>query len=335
MRHVPFFRWVLTLGCVFFVCSVGLYAVGSELSDARQIDLAVVEEKPDGSCRVRWFDPYQKEAREAPYHCDPDRSSTLKAPQFADSRGYGWETGFMRTEGPDRGNLEDIAEADLGSPDVFLLLGVVLISLGLIGGNLRALPRAAGVEARLVRRAARLCASAQWAAEDYERAVAAAEEAGRHGALSHTPDGVPDARLVTALWVLREAGPKAHETALLGRKLAKQMHGLLDDAAPAARLRNMLKAGPTARLNAAQAVTELRLLLADDKRNGLPERFAQTSVDLLRGQDADQAALAAETDFARDPEAYHLLLAQLTGPELSDLSQTVPSGRGRRWHRRR
>lgn len=76
----------------------------------------------------------------------------------------------------------------------------------------------------------------------------------------------------------------------------------------------MLQAGQAARLKAAQAVAELRVLLADAERNDLPERFAQTSVDLLRGQDSDRAALAAATDFAGDPGAYGDLLAQLARP---------------------
>ncbi|WP_158997774.1 hypothetical protein [Streptomyces aureus] len=130
---------------MLFACSVGLYAAGSGLPEARQIDLTVLDEKPDGSCRVRWMDPYQKRAREAPYQCDPGRSALLKAPQYSDSSGYGWDSGFMLTEGPDRGNLEDLAaESDLGYSDVFLLLGALLIALGLIGGNLGALPRVLG-----------------------------------------------------------------------------------------------------------------------------------------------------------------------------------------------
>lgn len=331
MRHVPFFRWVLSLGVVLFACSVGMYAAGEDLPEARQIDLTVLDEKPDGSCRVRWTDPYQKRAREASYQCDPGRSDLLKAPQYSDS-GYGWESGFMLTEGPDRGNLEDLAaESGLRFSDVLLLLGTALIALGLIGGNLRALPRVLGVEARLVRRATRLSEAAEWAAEDYEQAVAAAREAARHGVLPQVSDGDPDARLVTALWLLREAGPQARETAALGRKLTNQLHGLLDDAAPAAGVRGMMQAGPTARERAAQAVAELRLLLADAERNGLPERFAQTSVDLLRGQDGDRAALAAAADFAQDPAAYRRLLAKLTPAE----SAVVPARAASRHRGRR
>ncbi|MFG3516433.1 hypothetical protein [Streptomyces bobili] len=297
---------------ILFACSVVSYAVGPDLPEARQIDLTVLEEKSDGSCRVRWTDPYQKRAREAPYQCDPGRSDLLKAPWYSDSRGYGWETAFMLTEGPERGNLEELAESDLGYSDMFLVLGAPLIAVGLVGGNLRALPRVLGVEARLVRRATRLSESAGRAAEDYEQAVAAVRDAQRDTGLPQDADHVPDPRLVTALWVLREAGPHARETAVLGRTLTKRLRGLLDEAAPAAGLRSMLQAGPMARLNAAQAVTELRLLLSDVERNGLSERFAQTSVDLLRGQDADRAALAAKADFAGEPAFYQSVLEQIT-----------------------
>ncbi|MFJ2398165.1 hypothetical protein ACIOTI_36235 [Streptomyces sp. NPDC087843] len=314
MRHVPFFRWVLTLGFVLFACAVGLYAADSALPEARQIDLTVLDEKPDGSCRVRWIDPYEKRTREASYHCDPGRSDLLKAPQY-DSRGHGWETAFMLTEGPQRGNLEDLAtEHDPVFADFLLLLGTPLMALGLLGGNLRALPRILGVQKRLIHRANKLAATATSAVEDYERAVAAVEEAGRHDALPHGTDSGSNSQLITALWVLREAGPQARKTAAFGRNLTDQLHQLLNDAAPAAGLRSMLQAGPVARLKAAQAVAELRLHLSVAERNGLPERFAQTSVDLLRGQDADLAALAAATDFAGDPVAYRHLLTQLTRP---------------------
>ncbi|WP_217161420.1 hypothetical protein [Streptomyces sp. AC512_CC834] len=313
MRHVPFFRWVLTLGFVLFACAVGLHAAGQDLPEARQIDLTVLEEEPDGSCRVRWDDPYQKREREASYQCDPGRSDLLKAPQYSDSRGYGWETGFMLTKGPERGNLEDLATGDdLGRADVFLLFGTSLIAVGLIGGNLRALPRVLGVQTRLIRRATELSEAAMSAAEDYDRAVAEVGEAGRHDALPHDADTGSGSRLVTALWVLREAGPQAAQTAAIGRELAGRIHALLDDAAPATGLRSMLQTGPAARWNAAQAVAELRLLLDDAERNGLRERFAQTSVDLLRGQDTDNAALAAATDFAENPSAYRHFLARMT-----------------------
>ncbi|MEV8587415.1 hypothetical protein AB0424_10830 [Streptomyces sp. NPDC051180] len=312
MRHVPFFRWVLTAGFTLFACSVGLYAIEADTEPpaSRQIDLAVVHEKADGSCRVRWSDPYAGKTREGPYHCDAGRSDLLKAPHYGDARGYGWASGFMFTEGPDRGDLDDVEadpEEDLSTSDALLVVGVLLIVTGLAGGNLRALPRVLGVEARLVRHAIRLAEAAGRTSEDYARAVDAVRDAGRRGELGTAPD--PE--LARALWVLREAGPEAHAAAANARELADRLRPLLEKAAPAAGLRDGLRAGPAARADAAAAVAELRRLLADAERHGLRERFTQTSVDLLRGQDGDRAALAAGADFERDPEAYRRLLADL------------------------
>ncbi|MFF6902828.1 hypothetical protein [Streptomyces hydrogenans] len=326
MRHKPFFRWVLTFGFVLFACGMGISTVQPEpeLVATRQIDLAVVEEKSDGTCRVRWSDPYAKRTREGAYHCDPTRSSWLKAPNYGDSRGYGQESGFMYTEGPDQGNLED-PQADLKFKNdsdpggVVLALGILAVMVGLIGGNLRALPRVLGVERQLVRRAAALAEAAGWAAEDYGRAMEAAREAGQQGALGPAPD--PE--LVRALWVLREAGPQAHPAAEAALELSARLTVLLEEAAPAAGLRNRLQAGPSARDAAEAAVAELRRLLADAERDGLQERFAQASVDLLRGQDAERAALAAGADFERDPEAYRRLFEELT----SQAAAPVPHGR--------
>ncbi|MFD8011215.1 hypothetical protein [Streptomyces sp. NPDC058955] len=323
MRHRPFFRWVLTLGVALFAGAVGLYATASDPA-VRQIDLAVVDERADGVCRVQWHDPYEKRTREGPYHCDPGRADSLKAPHYGDSRGYGWETGFMYTEGPDRGDLEDLGAApETAASDVLVLFGLAFVLIGLVGGNLRALPRVLGVEARLVRRATALAEAAGRAAGDYARVVEAAREAGARG----EPGGAPDPELVRALWVLKEAGPEAHRSAEAGRKLAKRLAVLLEKAAPAAGLRNRLQAGPAARDAAEAAVAALRRLLADAERDGLRERFAQTSVDLLRGQDAEWAALAAGTDFERDPEAYRRLSEELAPREPVALPG---SGRGRR-----
>ncbi|MFJ8614060.1 hypothetical protein ACIRH0_43865 [Streptomyces sp. NPDC093675] len=332
MRHIPFFRWVLTVGFMLFACSAGLYAIQSdpEVPATRQIDLAVVDEKADGTCRVRWSDPYEKKTREAQYHCDAGRDDILKAPNYSDNRGYGWESGFMFTEGPDRGDLYDFEasseEQDFTTSDTLLLLGVLLILIGLVGGNLRALPRVLGVEARLVRRATRLAEAAGWAAEDYARAVDAVRDAGRHGSL----DAAPDPELVRSLWVLREAGPQTRRAAADAQDLVNRMRPLLEEAAPAAGLRNRLQAGPTARADAEAAVTELRRLLADAERHGLRERFAQASVDLLRGQDTDRAALAAGTDFERDPDAYRRLLERLAPREAATEPEPLRRRRRRR-----
>ncbi|MDI9832779.1 hypothetical protein [Streptomyces sp. KAU_LT] len=334
MRHVPFFRWVLTAGVVLFACAVGLYATGSGMPDVRQIDLTVLDEKPDGSCTVQWNDPYRHRTREASYRCDPTRADVLKAPRY-DGSDQGWDTGYMITEGPRRGNLWNLSTDDTPSrPEVLLMLGTPLIAVGLVGGNLRALPRVLGVQGRLVRRATGLSEAAHRVAEEYERAVAAVRDASRLESLPQEADGGLGSRLVTSLWILREAGPEAGEIAAAGRELADRLHGPLEAAAPAAGLRTMLQIGPAARSRATAAVAELRSLLAYADENNLPERFTQTSVDLLRGHDVpDFVALAAGADFARHPAAYRHLLSELTAPAVPPRAKKSP--RRIRWWRRR
>ncbi|MFJ3868487.1 hypothetical protein [Streptomyces nigra] len=96
----------------------------------------------------------------------------------------------------------------------------------------------------------------------------------------------------------------------------------------------MLRIGPAARSRATEAVAELRPLLADAERNNLPERFAQTTVELLHGQDAtDYVALAAGADFGRHPAAHRRLLTELTAPAV--LPGTAKAPRRGRWWRRR
>ena len=335
MRHVPFFRWVLTAGVVLFACAVGLYATGAGAEDVRQIDLTVLDEKPDGSCTVQWNDPYRHRTRQASYRCDPARPDLLKAPKY-DGSSHGWDTGYMVTEGPRRGDLWSLAtdDEDSSPPEVLLMLGTPLIAVGLVGGNLRALPRVLGVQARLIRRATNLSETAGRVAEEFERAVAAVREASRLDTLPPAAGDGLGSPLVTALWVLRQAGPEARETAAAARALADRLHGPLQAAAPAAALRTMLQIGPAARSRATEAVAELRPLLAEAERNNLPERFAQTTVDLLRGQDAtDFVALAAGADFARHPAAYRRLLTELTTPAV--LPGTAKTPRRGRWWRRR
>ncbi|MFE0352765.1 hypothetical protein ACFW2I_04635 [Streptomyces nigra] len=334
MRHVPFFRWVLTAGVLLFACAVGLYATGSGAEDVRQIDLTVLDEKPDGSCTVQWNDPYHHRTRQAPYRCDPARPDFLKAPRY-DGSSHGWDTGYMVTEGPRRGDLWNLSTDEASSPpEVLLMLGTPLIAVGLVGGNLRALPRVLGVQTRLIRRATNLSEAAGRVAEEYERAIAVVREADRLETLPPDAGNGLGSPLVTALWVLREAGPETGETAAAARALADRLHGPLQAAAPAARLGTMLQIGPAARSRATEAVAELRPLLAEAERDNLAERFAQTTVDLLRGQDTtDFIALAAGADFARHPSAYRRLLTELTAPAV--LPGTAKTPRRGRWWRRR
>lgn len=136
MRHRPFFRWVLTLGVLLFGWSAYLYA---SYPETRQIDLTVISEKPDGRCTVRWKDPYTDGGRwrATAYRCDPDRDALLKAPNYDEDTGYGWDSGFMFTEGRHKGDLEPSLEEKepYGLSDALVLIGLALTAVGLIGGT--------------------------------------------------------------------------------------------------------------------------------------------------------------------------------------------------------
>ncbi|MEU7020911.1 hypothetical protein ABZ990_09705 [Streptomyces sp. NPDC046203] len=130
--------------------------------------------------------------------------------------------------------------------------------------------------------------------------------------------GPQDTALVTALWVLRQAGPDVAGTAAEGRDLAGRLGRLLADAAPAAGCGGMLRATPGRRARALTAVDRLDSLLERAGQEEWPRRFAQLSVDLLRGADGAAAALAAWADFAREPHAYHGMLESLVGEYTRD-----------------
>src|SRR5690606_18304335 len=121
------------------------------------------------------------------------------------------------------------------------------------------------------------------------------------------------AALLNALRVLVEAGPEARDAAREGARLAGELDRLLAEAAPAAGRRQLLDAAPEVRRRAPEAVAELRGLLDAAGRARTAERFAQASVDLLRGADGGPEALAARVGFASRPAAYYGLLAELLG----------------------
>lgn len=92
--------------------------------------------------------------------------------------------------------------------------------------------------------------------------------------------------LLAALRVLVDAGPDARKAGRVGGELAARLEPLLITAEPAAGVREMLRTGPYERDNTLAALTQLRLALAEAERERLAERFAQASVDLLRGPDS-------------------------------------------------
>ncbi|MEV5435564.1 SNF2-related protein [Streptomyces sp. NPDC052682] len=116
--------------------------------------------------------------------------------------------------------------------------------------------------------------------------------------------------LVRALHVLAEAGPAARRAAEAGAALAARLQPLLADARPATGRWRMLLAGRQGRTRAPEAVAELRRLTEEAAQEGLPEQFAQASVDLLRRPDSD---LAAWVDFELRSAEYYSLLAEISG----------------------
>ncbi|GHF63893.1 DEAD/DEAH box helicase [Streptomyces griseosporeus] len=129
--------------------------------------------------------------------------------------------------------------------------------------------------------------------------------------------------LVVALHVLVEAGPQARRAAEAGRALADRMAPLLDGARPATGRWRMLLAGREARRRALAAVAELRTLVEEAEGDGVPERFAQASVDLLRRPEND---LAAWVDFERRAADYYGLLADIAdhGPDAAAAEGHLP-----------
>ncbi|MER7967248.1 DEAD/DEAH box helicase [Streptomyces ardesiacus] len=114
--------------------------------------------------------------------------------------------------------------------------------------------------------------------------------------------------LVSALHVLVQAGPEARRSVDEATALTGRLEPLLADARPAARRSGMLLAGRARRARAREAVAAIGTLLDEAERAGAPERFAQASVDLLRGAAGD---LAAWTDFEVRSAEYYALLGEI------------------------
>lgn len=204
MRQVHFFRWLLTGGLTLITCSLGVYIATPDFPELQQVDLTVLDEKPDGRCTVRWENPFGHGEREAPYLCDPERSSTLKAPHYNPETGFGWETGCVIAEGPDKGELYsleedgDDREEQLDLSDALLAIGLPLTVVALAGesisrllGNTSAPLRSAGAPLRgisalnrgrkaapkVVREARRLQEAATLVVQDHQKAVEAVRTA--------------------------------------------------------------------------------------------------------------------------------------------------------------
>ncbi|MFD6548787.1 ATP-dependent helicase, partial [Streptomyces sp. NPDC058398] len=112
--------------------------------------------------------------------------------------------------------------------------------------------------------------------------------------------------LVMALHVLVEAGPDARRAVDRATVLSERLGPALADARPATGRFRMLLTGREKKSRALAAVTEIRSLVDEAERAGLPGLLAQASVDLLRGASSD---LAAWVDFELRSAEYYSLLA--------------------------
>lgn len=426
MKHIPFFRWFVTLGLVLIGCSVGVYLATPDYPEREQVDLTVLNEAPDGTCTVRWTDPFERVEHTGPYQCDRYRPATFKAPDYEPGTDLGWDVGYVFAEGSQRGELYSLAddediEASIALSDQLLGIGLLPTIIGLVGGNIRSLGRLIGARPAIVRKGARLRVRAVQTAQDHARAEDAVRTAWaplHEELVEKRLDGIPVARLrgaattrlpvrrlerngihsvrdvldtgawevahvgglgrqeaervcaaarrladevsrdatvrldtdrpddrtvalLNALRVLVEAGPQARNAADTADLLAGRLQRALADAAPAAGWRKMLAAGRAERRCAPPAVAELRKLLAEAEREDVVARFAQASVDLLRGADGDVAGLSARVDFDTRPADYYGVLARVvdtaegTGPTPpgSRRRVTLPRKPPRHWAR--
>ncbi|MFF8412319.1 hypothetical protein [Streptomyces omiyaensis] len=194
--------------------------------------------------------------------------------------------------------------------DGLVAFGILLTAIGPVGGNLLALPRALGVEARLVRRATEPAEAAGRAAGDHERAVRAVRDAGQEGGLGAEPDPEP----LRALRCCGRPGPertgrrRPHGRRRSDARCSWRKRRPPRDCAPGSRPGP--PPGPPSPSPSPSCAG--RWPLADAERYGLRERFAQASVDLLRGPGSEQAALAAGAECEGDPEACRRLFERLT-----------------------
>ncbi|MYW67083.1 hypothetical protein GTY65_23855 [Streptomyces sp. SID8379] len=392
---------MVALGLLLFSASYLVYVTAPDDPETKQVDLTVLSEKPDGSCTVSWTDPYAHVQRKGAYRCDPDRSPLLKGPPYDPDTGHGWDTGWLVSEGSDKGDLYVLGQHDpernkvIGLADDLVGPAILLLLVGVVGGNVRSLYRLSGASPSVVRSARALEEVARRLAQDHAHAVNAvrtaweplrrslvdralvqvpvqrmrrsagrgfdARELNRRGIrtardvlaagtplLSRLPGVEPGAaerlttaaqrladdavragvaqalqdrsdphavELLNALSVLIRVGPEGQASAERATRVAAGLGPLLAAAEPAAGRRQMLHAGTGERAAAKSAVAQLRRLLSDAEQREVTGTFAQTSVDLLRGPDADRAGVAARVDFERRPAHYTRLLTELVVPE--------------------
>lgn len=192
VRRRKVFRWVLLLGAGCFLFAAVGSGAGRENSGDVEVGLTVLDRSRDGSCVVRFDDPFTGEEREEPYHCDEGGDAALR----------NYETGRVAARWPGRAVLYNEKYQDAPpstAPDVFDTVGyasLVLVPLSFVGA-------AAGrtFHLRRWRRAVEASGSGHAALRggagplDHAGAVARAERLAPKGG-----PAVPDGDLRTAPW---------------------------------------------------------------------------------------------------------------------------------------
>ncbi|MFG2430995.1 DEAD/DEAH box helicase [Streptomyces sp. NPDC048590] len=131
--------------------------------------------------------------------------------------------------------------------------------------------------------------------------------------------------LLVAAHRLVEGGPETRRAAEDARRLAEELEPLLAAAAPAGSRLRMLFAGREAAARVRAAVHSVRAVTLNAAERELRTRFAQASVDLLRGS---ASGAEAWVDFELRPAEYYSLLAELSGsgPDRDAAEGFLPSG---------
>ncbi|WP_307820815.1 hypothetical protein [Streptomyces sp. BSE7-9] len=185
MRHGPVFRWVTAAGLLLVVLGFVVWETGPDHPELEQVELTVLEEEPDGTCAVRWTDPYGAGQRTGPYRCDPDRDPLLKDTSEFEWGSLGWDIGYVVAEGDLKGELYDpdvetAADRAVAVSDALTVSGALVTFAGLVCGGVRTLIRLAGLTGwapLTVRRAERLREAAHGVVREHERAVRAVRDA--------------------------------------------------------------------------------------------------------------------------------------------------------------
>ncbi|MGW6534424.1 hypothetical protein ACWGBV_05990 [Streptomyces sp. NPDC055051] len=163
-------RWLVVVAAVMVATAV---AWDDRREADPQIDLTVVSEEADGSCVVRWKDPWDGSERSGPYRCDPERDPLLA----------GWESGFVVSYGPWKGELygytgdgEQHGSDPADTVGLIGLGGLLGGAVGIVGGGVSLWTRS---RRRAAREAARDLRGASAAAGPLGFGSAPAEQAGR------------------------------------------------------------------------------------------------------------------------------------------------------------